>query len=133
MRETGIITETEKNTAKVKILKKSACGENCASCKGGCVPTERILSVKNTAGAKCGDRVLIEMRDTRVISAAFFVYILPLFIFIAGYFLFSYLGVSEMLSAIFSLIVTGVFFVLLKIYDKKNADKFMPEAVKKIG
>lgn len=132
MRETGIVTEIRGNTAKVKIVKRSACGENCASCKGGCVPTERILAVKNTIGAECGDKVLIEMSDSRVIGAAFFVYILPLFIFIAGYFVLFFMGMAESLAIVISLVVTALFFALLKIYDKKNADKFMPEATRKI-
>ena len=56
MREIGIVESVENGYARVRIRRKSACGENCANCKGGCAPTEQLVSALNEADAKTGQQ-----------------------------------------------------------------------------
>ncbi len=119
--------------AVVRVLKKSACGENCAACKGGCMPTERSVRVKNTANAKKGDKVVLEIKDTKVLSAAFIVYILPIIVFFIGYFLGGMFFARELYKILTAVIVVLVIFPFLKVYDSKNKEKYMAETVGNIS
>ena len=82
--------------AEVEVQRASACGEHCASCSSGC-GLKKTLTVTaiNTAGAKPGDKVVIESGTAKVVSLAIFVYILPLAIFLGAYFLASLFNLSE--------------------------------------
>lgn len=131
MREIGFVDEVQENYAIVKVAKKSACGENCASCKGGCVPGERRIKVKNKISVQKGDKVILEMPECKVLSAAFFAYILPILIFFAGYFLGEYIFKTEG-CAIFCGIITMVCgFLIIHFFDRKNREKYMAEIVEK--
>lgn len=70
MREAGVVISCDGTRAEVTVLRHSACGENCASCKGGCAPTKTVITAENTAGAKPGDKVLMEMSDKKALGAA---------------------------------------------------------------
>ena len=128
-----MVDKTNDSYAIVRVLKKSACGENCASCKGGCVPTERSVKVKNTISAKVGERVVLEMKDSKVLTAAFIVYILPMIVFFSGYFVggkfFDEEGGKILTATLFALLTLP----FLKIYDGKNKEKYMAEIVKRIS
>lgn len=84
MREIGIVQNIFGEYADVAIVRKTACGENCVSCKGGCVPSEQIVRAKNAARAKPGDRVAVEMESQQVVKAAFLAYLLPIVFLVAG-------------------------------------------------
>ena len=86
MKETGIVKEASGEFCKVVVMRKSACGENCASCSGGCKLQNQICLVKNTKGAKAGDKVEIEIDTMTVLKSAFLVYILPILVFFFTYF-----------------------------------------------
>lgn len=84
MREIGIVQNVFGEYADVAIVRKTACGENCASCKGGCTPSEQIVRAKNTASAKKGDRVAVELGSRKVVNAAFLAYIVPIIFLVLG-------------------------------------------------
>lgn len=127
MKETGFVAEVHDGYALVRIAKKSACGENCASCRGGCVPGERTLAAKNPLYAKCGDRVLLELDSSRVISAAFLAYILPLAVFIAVYLVCMGFIVSEWIKIALSMLGAGCVFLAVHLLEKRNKEKYMPD------
>ena len=79
MRNIGVVVQTDGNLATVKISRKSACGENCASCKGGCSLSETKISALNKCDAKTGDRVVTEIDDNIALCAALIAYMLPVF------------------------------------------------------
>lgn len=129
MREHGFVEEVYANRACIRVAKMSACGENCASCGGGCTPGERVIEVKNNIGAKTGDRVIAELESGRVLSAAFLAYILPLAVFVAIYLLcpesFGGEGTKILLGAVGAIAA----FFLIYLFQKRNGEKYMPEIV----
>lgn len=78
MVEIGEIKKTTKNGwCTVRFPRKTAC-ENCRMCLK---PKEEMyveLKVKNTLGAKEGDRVSVSVGDRAVVSASMIVYLIPL-------------------------------------------------------
>ena len=78
MEQIGIVKELRGNTAIVSVNRVSACGENCAQCKGGCTPSSAVTKAENAAGASVGDTVKVEADTKKVILAAFVLYIVPL-------------------------------------------------------
>lgn len=133
MRETGFVKETKNGFATVTVAKKSACGENCASCKGGCTPSERVLEVKNPIGAKAGERVILELPEQRVLQAAFLAYILPLAAFIGGFFAAGVFFCEEWQKIIGGAILSALSFLPIKLINAKSKEKYMAEIIKICG
>ena len=90
-------------------------------CKGGCTPTQHRASVKNTAGARCGDLVRIETADSAVLRSAVLVYLLPIIILFVCYGVAFGLTKDPMIAVVLALLgLVGGFF-LLRAIDKKTA------------
>ncbi len=78
MRNIGIVTAQNDDMATVKVMRTSACGENCASCKGGCSSSGAYIEAINTVGAEVGDKVVASIPDNVALIAAFVAYFIPL-------------------------------------------------------
>ena len=128
MREAGIVIEECGNLCKVSVKRKSACGENCASCKAACSAGEHICEAKNPVGAKVGDRVSLETDSNKVLKSAFLVYILPILAFLTVFMTVSS-RLSEAVSAAFAILAMAVVFVLMRVYDKRHKNELLPEIV----
>ncbi len=85
MDQIGQVVELQGRNAIVRVRRVSACGENCASCGGGCSPTSTTLKAVNGLNAKVGDMVKVEMSQGAFVLLAFVGYILPIIIAIAAY------------------------------------------------
>jgi len=114
MEQIGKILTIEDNYATVLIKRPTACGENCAMCKG-CETSSQKAKVLNPINAKIGDTVKIELSTSKVLFASFAVYILPLIAFIIGYAAF---------DLFWGLIFFIVPFAALWTFDKKLAAKY---------
>lgn len=132
MQRTGTVRELDGEFARIVIKRQTACGENCANC-GGCSEKYNEVTARNEMGALPGDTVLIEMDDKTVLSAAFWVYIFPLMIFLAGYGVFYMLKISEILSVFLSVLLSGMFYIFLYFKDKKDSLKYVHRIVKIIN
>lgn len=77
MEQTGIVLNLQDDTATVKIFRDTACGDSCGSCNL-CENKEKIRKVINSAGAKTGDRVKIEIKGSSFLIMAFAAYIFPI-------------------------------------------------------
>ncbi len=77
MEQTGIVLNTYKDKASVKIVRDTSCGDNCGNCNL-CENKEKIRTVINSANAKTGDRVLVYMKSSSFLIMAFVAYILPI-------------------------------------------------------
>ena len=136
MEQIGEVIERRGKKALVRLHRASACGENCASCEGGCKPTSSITEAVNDISAKVGDTVKIEMNSLSYMALAFIGYILPLIICIATYFIvqkFTDHVVIADASAIGSLIgVLVLFYIIDKLPLLKKSTKFSTKIVKVI-
>lgn len=120
MDKIGTVIKVENTMAVVKVMRASACGENCAMCKG-CTQTNQTVKANNEIGAAIGDKVRLELSDQKVLLAAFFVYIMPLVMFIIGY------SIATWLGAIIGFVLP---FVILKLLDKKSAKSYTANITK---
>ena len=119
MEQIGTVMKTEENKAYVVVNRVSACGENCAHCKGGCTPTSVLANAQNLVGANVGDTVKLESDTKRVIFAAFILYMLPVLVAI-----FTAIFISSITprTALLAIASAGAFFVtffIIKRFEKK--------------
>lgn len=112
----GVILETKDNKAKVRVVRKSSCGENCASCNG-CAENSLHITVNNDINARKGDKVQLESKTSSVLISAFILYILPLLIFVTVYLMFEKIG--EGTAALLSVIMFLITFINIKVFYKK--------------
>ena len=131
MKQVGRVVEVRDGTAYVLVRRASACGENCAHCKGGCAPTNLRANAANTAGAAVGDMVTIETADGAVLRSAALVYVMPLVVMLACYLIADALAHITAVSIIVSIIGLAGSFFILRAVDKRMAPK--PEITAVIG
>ena len=127
MKETGFVKSVEGDLCTCMVKRKSACGENCASCKAACSSREHTISARNVAGAKAGDTVIIEMGTKKVLYSAFLVYILPLIAFILGFSYFFESGKTELASAFWGFVLGTAVWILVSFYGKWRKEELVPE------
>lgn len=77
MEERARVVFTDGDTARVVLKRASACGDNCAQCKG-CTPGMTYVEAKNLVGAKVGQEVILEMKGRMFLGAVLITYVLPL-------------------------------------------------------
>ena len=82
-------------TAEVAVKRLSACGGSCSSCESCALERELKIRAVNSAGARPGQRVLIESQSRTILGAALLVYLLPLGAFLSGYLLAALCGAEE--------------------------------------
>jgi len=85
MEEKGRVIKVENGMARVEMERTSICAR-CGIClqSSGDKP---ILYIKDSLGARPGDKVLVSVESKEVLKAAFLIYLFPLFGLVAGYFL----------------------------------------------
>ena len=86
MLEVGIVESVneKRGTAKVVFDRKSAC-DKCRMCLTATGEKMKVyVEVRNTVGAKAGDKVGVQMSDRFVLKAAFIVYLIPVILVGAG-------------------------------------------------
>ena len=85
--------------ATIEVRRVSACGHDCSQCGGGCAELAKsgpvTVLARNPVGARPGDRVVVESATKSILGFAAVVYLLPLVLFFAGYFIASALGCGE--------------------------------------
>ena len=77
----------EDGTALVMHVRESACSGDCHKCSGcGATKETILLKAKNLIGARRGDLVKLESATGPVLKAAVVLYMIPMLLFFAGYF-----------------------------------------------
>lgn len=128
MQETGEVVSVTNNTLKVRIYRKSACGDGCASC-GLCKNNENIIEVKNSVNAQIGDKVTLEISSGKLFKAAFLVYIIPLIMLIAGYYIGRIFTKNEGLCVLSAFLLMIISLIAISIYDRRLKGKFTPQVI----
>lgn len=123
MRQVGTATQINGEYASVVVLRTSMCGENCSSCKGGCRPTtQKVLAKTGGLLVHPGDRVILELPDSKVLGGAVLTYLVPVVFLFVGYFVASAFRAAEVIRIISA--IASAIFVFFSV-------KFIDNALKK--
>ena len=104
MKQKVMVLSTSGNMARVSYRRPTACHGDCSKCAGGCgsmaAKEEIIVSAENLIGAKIGDSVYIEGETKKVAWAIVLVYVIPVVLFLAGYFLGQQWGCGNLIGVL---------------------------------
>ena len=91
MKQKAMVRSVSGETAQVQYHRPTACHGDCSKCAGGCgamaAQEEIVVTAQNLIGAKVGDTVYIEGETKKVAWAILLVYVMPVVLFLIGYFL----------------------------------------------
>lgn len=121
MEQVGTVKQIIGTQAVVLVRRASACGENCAHCKGGCTQTNITAKVENRAGADVGDVVKIETDTRRVILAAVLLYFVPCLFAIVCAIIAQGIGAHKSVVAIATIATFVTVFCIIQRLDKRIA------------
>ncbi|HHU05627.1 MAG TPA: SoxR reducing system RseC family protein [Clostridiales bacterium] len=112
-----VVKILDKDIAEVTVERTSACG-NCASCGAACAfRRSLVIKARNRISAGVGDSVIISTRSSKIILAAFVVYIVPFILLFAAYTATSSAGLSEKASILISAAALIIGFVIARVYN----------------
>ncbi len=125
MKQSATVISTSGNIAVVTAERASMCdGCHKKGCSDGCsmysiFGGDKNFSAEadNSFGADEGSRVIVEATDKSIFFSAFIVFLLPLIVSFAAYFIFRN-WLSEEYSIIIALSVFVVYFAVLGIYER---------------
>ena len=73
--------------AEISVPRKSACGHDCEECAGCGVSGASVRAVaRNDAHAEVGQKVVVESSTKNLLGVMLLVYLLPIVLFLVGYF-----------------------------------------------
>jgi positive regulator of sigma E activity len=109
--------------------------EGCSSCpfSATCqVDPSRNKVIVESGGMRLAIGDIVEVRTPKAVATrlSFFVYTIPLLIFISLLVVFKSMGFSDEISFVFSIIPVAFYYVFLRNLDKKLANKYRPKIVK---
>ncbi len=104
MKQKVMVLSTSGNMARVSYRRPTACHGDCSKCAGGCgsmaAKEEIIVSAENLIDAKTGDSVYIEGETKKVAWAIVLVYVIPVVLFLTGYFLGQQWGCGNLIGVL---------------------------------
>lgn len=106
--------------AEISVPRKSACGHDCESCAGcGMTGSSVHALAENPLGAQPGQKVVVESSNKTLYRAVLLVYLVPVVLFLAGYFCSAALG-SE--GARYAIAIAAFFVGILPAvwYDRRT-------------
>ena len=132
MDRNGIVIEEMGSYLKLRLMRHTACG-SCGACHLGDEQKDITLIAKNDVNAHKGDLVEVEMATNGVLSAAFIMYVIPLFGLLTGLLAGNSLsGGNDLITAISGLAVMSLTFLMIKLNDKKflKNDKYIAHVIR---
>ncbi len=108
--------------AEISVPRKSACGHDCEEC-AGCGMTGAAIKAraKNDIGAQPGDKVVVESSTKKIFGVVALVYVLPVVLFLLGYFLSE--ALSEGARYAIAIAAFAVSFIPCVLYDRHARKK----------
>lgn len=102
--------------AEISVPRKSACGHDCEEC-AGCGMTGAAIKARarNDIGAQPGDKVVVESSTKKIFGVVALVYVLPVVLFLLGYFLSE--GLAEGMRYAIAVATFVVSFIPCVLYD----------------
>lgn len=123
MRTKGLVIANDDRNSQVMVYRAEACG-SCESC-GGCGQSKPTpVWIENSLNAQPGEMVTIEMDNGAFVRNTMKIYLLPLFMFVAGLLLTSLVlekmeRPNEVLSLVGGFAFLAVFLLVGRLLDKK--------------
>lgn len=109
----------------IKILREvgscSSCGFSKFCSLSANNSDEDIIEVRAN-GLAPGDEVIFEEKISGIIIATGLIFLFPIITFVLGYYLGVFLKLSALLSAITGFTLIAIYFLFLRLFDKKLAD-----------
>ena len=102
--------------AEISVPRKSACGHDCEEC-AGC----GMARARNDIGAQPGDKVVVESSTKKIFGVVALVYVLPVVLFLLGYFLSE--GLAEGMRYAIAVATFVVSFIPCVLYDRHARKK----------
>ena len=143
--EEGIVFKlgsAEAKTAWVRTTRSSAC-KSCSSrntCQGEASGKEMEVEAMNTAGAKVGDRIVLNIRTSSLLKATFLLYVFPILAMILGALIGQTIALNRGsdpsgMSALFAFGFFGLAFLVIRIAGKRLSKdtSYKPEIIKVRG
>ena len=108
--------------AEVSVPRKSACGHDCEEC-AGCGMTGAAIKARarNDIGAQPGDKVVVESSTKKIFGVVALVYVLPVVLFLLGYFLSE--GLAEGMRYAIAVATFVVSFIPCVLFDRHARKK----------
>lgn len=114
--EQGLVIEVTDDVAKIKVGRHNSC-KNCGACPGS---DSIVITAKNKIGAKPGQRVAFEVKESNFLRATFVVFILPLIALFIGVLLGGLVGNYFSFNIhLFQVIGGAIMFVLSLVFVKR--------------
>jgi len=103
--------------ARISVPRKSACGHDCEEC-AGCGMTGAAIKAKakNLAGAQPGQKVIVESSTKKLLGVVALVYMLPVILFLLGYFLSE--GLTEGVRYAIAIGAAALAMIPIVLYDR---------------
>ena len=121
--EATVIRQLSGGRAEVSVSRKTACGGNCENCESCIVQNDIKVTAFNPLNAPDGSAVIIESETSKIYKAIVLVYIMPLLLFLAGYFISGLFAEGEgirIIASFIGLVLGGLIIVL----SQKNKTQF---------
>jgi len=130
--EEGIVKEAKDGIAVINIHDSDNCHECTAKiyCKPG-NSEGRSLTVRDPYGVHPGDKVRVVIKGSKILSASFFLYGIPLILLLAGIFI----GLEifnenkEFYSSLFAITLVAVYALYMFLFSKKEKLNSYPEII----
>ncbi len=132
MNQTGRVVSVTPQKTVISVIRESACGESCASCSAKCSLKDAEVVAETVPGIKAGDTVIFEMAASKVLFAAFLVYITPLLALLAGYGAAVAMGAGEGKAVIAGAGAMIIWFLAVHFIDKKLKKYYKHTIVQKV-
>ena len=130
--EEGIVKKAKDGIAIISIQDSDKC-EDCTAkiyCKPGS-SEERNLTVRDSYGVHPGDKVRVVIKGSKILSASYMLYGIPLILLLAGIFL----GLEifktnmELYSSLFAMGLVLIYMLFILLFRRKEKNTSYPEIV----
>ncbi len=129
MTRQGKVVKIKDGKTYVAVDRETACSGNCANCLG-CPDTTRVIEAKNPIGAGVGDDVVIGTDTSAVLTAAFFVYLLPLLLIFGVCILADAYLKNAALTTVLVLLAVVVWMAVIRLLNRRQFQSVILEVAR---
>ena len=106
--------------AEISVPRKSACGHDCEECAGcGISGSAVYVRALNTCDARPGQKVVVESDTNKMLRIVAFVYLIPVVLFLLGYFITAVLTSSVAVQYTMAILGAVLGLVFAVMYDRR--------------